>query len=235
MRRKLSLGAMLVGALVLFACDRGAQPREEKPVAEAAATPNGSGSSATIDGSSATPAKRGVVDPAKREKILSQLAGFEHVPKPEALYAVEPDGDNLRAILLDIYNDKSERKGARQRALALIRHVPGDATLAAYEEILRSSSTPDADRRAATKAYGACAGEKGVATLTELLQHSDSHTRAAAAIELGEVGSADAKGALEARAKIETAPNVRVRIGQALGRDIGPAPTSAPTSPAEAP
>lgn len=213
--------AALCCLLFVFACDRGAQPRQEQNVTQASSNP-----AAPLDGTSATPAKAGQVDPSNREKILSMLTGFEHVPSAEELYAVEPDRDNLRATLLDIYRDKSAKKGARQRALTLMRHAPGDATLRAYEEILTSSSTPDADRRAAIKAYGACAGEKGEVTLTELLGHSDAHTRAAAAVELGELGTPGAKGALEARAKVESVAHVRVRIGKALGRDIGPAPTS---------
>lgn len=215
------LYAMLCCLLFVFACDRGAQPRQEQDVTRASANP-----SAPLDASSATPAKSGQVNPANRDKILSMLTGFEHVPSAEDLYAVEPDGDNLRATLLDIYRDKSAKKGARQRALTLMRHIPGDTTLRTYEEILTAASTPDADRRAAIKAYGACAGQKGEPTLVDMLAHSDAHTRAAAAVELGEIGTDSARSALEARAQVEPVPHVRIRIGKALGRDIGPAPTS---------
>ena len=80
------LYAMLCCLLFVFACDRGAQPRQEQDVTRASANP-----SAPLDASSATPAKSGQVNPANRDKILSMLTGFEHVPSAEDLYEALDD------------------------------------------------------------------------------------------------------------------------------------------------
>lgn len=168
------------------------------------------------------------IDPARRAELERLLGGFEHNPSSEDLHAVEGDDDRLRALLIDLHEDQSVRRGVRQRALATLQYAPGEATNAYYEAKLRDTATRNPDRRLLIKAYANAAGPAAEATLIEQLSHSDATTRAFSAEALGKLATAQAISALEARARVEQVELVRQRIGAALGRDPGTAPAPQP-------
>ena len=169
------------------------------------------------------------VDEEKKARLVGMLGGYEHVPSKEQLYAVEQDVDALRALLRAIYEDEAVKKGARQRALALMHHSPGEATTSYYEMLLDEERTAPSERRVLVRAYAALRGAEAVEVLSEQLQHEDGQTRAVSAVELGQLATPEAIAALEARAEVEREPHVRRRIGQALGREISDGPAADPS------
>lgn len=217
--RKLRQALCICVCLVASGCDRGTSAEVELSQPQAPARSPRSGEGAVR---ASAP-----LDPATRARLESALGGFEHQPSAEDLYAIEGDGATLRALLIDLHEDTTVRRGVRQRALSALQHAPGEATNAYYEALLERETTRAADRRIAIRAYANAAGAEAEASLIEQLSQEDASARSLAAQALGELNLPGAIAALEERARVEQVAMVRARIGEALGRDIGPAPGQA--------
>ncbi len=223
--RAFQLGSIVVMACVLMACDHPAAPGESSVSA-----PMEVASSVQLDGASAKPvsAKSVSVNLERRARIERLFSGFEYTPTGEELREVEPDEEALRATLIEIYQDDAVRKDARQRALASLQHVPGEATRAFYEGRLGSQATSDAERRIVIKAYKYAVGADAEPVLIAQLNQDDAFSRLEAIKALGALKTPSAIAALEAHTQVESVKHVRKRLGAILGRDIGESNTTLP-------
>lgn len=214
------LPSVICGALVLSGCDRNYTTGEVEVSQQPEQTTGQPVDAARAERVETTT----TVDPAKRARLERLLGGFEHLPTSEELHAVEEQDDALRALLMDIYQDTSVKRGARQRALSAMQYAPGEETNTFYRAKLRDPSTENAERRILIKAYANAAGDAAEETLIEQLAHRDVTVRGFVVEELGKINSPTSLEALEQRARVETALVVREKIGTVLGRDIGEAP-----------
>lgn len=111
---------------------------------------------------------------------------------------------------------------AAARALAALRYTPARSVLEAAMESRRLAEADRTERIAFFEAFGAVAGEEGVATLARILngkswlgRRETPETRACAALALGRSGLPSARRAL-ASASADTDPVVRSAVGRAL-------------------
>jgi len=127
-----------------------------------------------------------------------------------------------RALQETLDDPEREIRIAAARALAELRYTPAAGRLAT---LLRGKEIRGADiseKVAVFEAYGAVAGERGVALLDKLLngkgflgRRESSEIRAAAALALGQIGGAAATAALRQAASVDD-PVVRSAVGRAM-------------------
>jgi len=197
--------ALLFAAAALLSCNSGSSPAPagsltaRLPHGALPAQPSASKIAAAPAGST-------------RDQIAGLLDGYEDTPSKQALLA-HADESAVAAALASLAQDASQPTIHRLRAVSLLGLFPGDATGQALESALAGS---DLMRREATTAYANAFGQGAIARLTALASHDDPFTRIVAIQALGRLGSAPALAAIEARAQVEPAQNVRQAARRAL-------------------
>jgi hypothetical protein len=182
------------------------------PTAEPASPPAASPPSAPAPAAAAPrPSER------LRGQLIATLGGFEHIVSKEELLRLGTPAE-LTPALASIYQDPSAPIHVRNQALASLRFFPGAESRTTLERAIMSAETSDTARRAAVKAYAVGFGPQAVPILARMLDHSELHTRNAAAQSLSEIGDGPAQQALRRRLPRETEPMVRKTIETALSR-----------------
>ncbi len=147
----------------------------------------------------------------QHKAVLAELSGMEDAPTAARLTALGP---GVKAELMDISADASQKRSVRARALHALGWFPDADTRA----VLQSALTGDDPLMARKAVYGLANGwgSAALAPLTEALASPDVQLRSAAARALGSVDSPDARAALDARLQLEQTPAVRESIERAL-------------------
>ena len=145
-------------------------------------------------------------DPSKAQ-VLGLLSGYEETASPDSLKAL---GGDVPATLRAIVADPSLTQTQRARAIHALGWFPDDTNRAVLVAQARG-----ANPMFARKALYALANGWGEGAMDELvygLANHDAQTRMAAAYALGNMDTAAAKLALEARLPLETDPTVKSTI-----------------------
>lgn len=146
-----------------------------------------------------------------REPVMTLLSGMEDPPSADSLRAL---GDGVEAELLEICQDGEVSRSKRGRAVHALGWFPSDATRSYLDQMLGSG-----DRLMSRKAAYALAtgwGDDAVPLLGRALGSDDVQLRIASAKALGNIGSASAREALQARLADETNATVQSTIQSAL-------------------
>ncbi len=157
---------------------------------------------------------------------LAQL--LEH-PDPAVRLAAIEAAIKLKASVVAGHLEKTLEDGEREvriaaaRALGELRYSPAARTLAAIVTGKRIRHADITEKVAIFEAYGMTAQDDGVTLLGQLLngkggllgKKESTEIRAAAALGLGRVGSADARAALELATQDDD-PVVRSNVNRAL-------------------
>lgn len=156
---------------------------------------------------------------APQPDVLRLLAAFDEAPDPEALRTAL--GPGAGTALADLAGDAAADPGVRLRATRALADFPAPevhAALVAQLEALRDTAGGYAAvlLRATLEALGEVGSADDVARITPLLQHPLRDLRAAAALALRAIGSTLALDALFEQQAVETSPQVRTAIQEAL-------------------
>lgn len=145
------------------------------------------------------------------------MSGYEHVATKEELERLG-DPRDLRVVLAALYHDAGVPLNVRINALTSLASFPSPEGKALLEKVIASRETSDIVRRPALLAYGAGFHDEAVPLVKRYLDHTDLHTRNAAARSLGRIPSPAAREALRTRLPQEPEPLVRSTIQAALVR-----------------
>lgn len=146
-----------------------------------------------------------------REPVLAALSGIEDVPSADDLRAI---GDGVDAELLELAQDQSLSHTKRARAVHALGWFPTDSNQAWLKSTLAADDALLARKAAYALANGW--GDAAVPLLQPALASTDVQLRLATVRALGNVGTAPARAALDARLQVEANAEVKDTIRQTL-------------------
>lgn len=200
-----SLSLPLALVISLSACqDTQTRPDDSASTAQANAPQS---DEAPSDGMGAKDAPRNL-----HAELRALFSGFEYVPTQADLHRVGA-GEEVVPVLLELYGSEKVSPHQQQHALRALQFYPEHADVArTYEELIRSESASDQDRRVAVRAYGRAYGDQGLELLSYALAHPEYHTRASAIAALELMESPLAIEVLKARAGEEFDAELKAEI-----------------------
>lgn len=148
-----------------------------------------------------------------RAQVRELLSGIEDVPSAEDWRRV---GDGALPHLIALYTDASEPPYVRLRAVGATAAFPSPAVRTFLEAVAGAEDQSDLFIAEALAALGRAFGEDAVPAIDDYLSHAEPVVREAAARQLGRIGNAPARRALQARLRAEDVAHVRATIERAL-------------------
>ncbi len=158
-------------------------------------------------------APHALATPPTRAQVRELLSGYEQVPPAATWEALGPE---TLGVLVALYDDASEPRHVRLRAVAVARHYPGEAARTFLRAVASASGQPDVFVREALLSLGDAFGPTAVPDVTPYLAHRSAVVRDGAVLALSRIGTRDALDALRARLAEEPARHVRAHIARAL-------------------
>jgi hypothetical protein len=186
-------------------------------------------SRATADNPAPAPANAPSTHPGADEAtVYDFLGGIDHVPSRATLDAVLGANAGRRLIALATAERADVDPGVRLRAYRALAEYPGQATKAILLRVVLDLTSAEQGidllyLQASMDALAgmSTAGDETLATLTQVLEHPNKDTRAAAATALGRTNLRDATRALYSRLGVEPDPLVRLALSEAI-RKLAP-------------
>ncbi|MBI5486682.1 MAG: HEAT repeat domain-containing protein [Deltaproteobacteria bacterium] len=154
---------------------------------------------------------------AAMERLSGLLHAYEHQPTAGEFEALG-ERDLVRDALIRIVGDDAEVALLRGRAIVALGYFPDETSRRAIEGVLDRPELSDIILRRAIETMAHAYREAGLSRISPYLDDARSDVREAAAVALGEIGTAAALRALRRRLAREETAVVRTTIEREVRR-----------------